>query len=151
MKYIKQPIPNEEYKDWFNYFIYNYDQEVITALHIATRIGNIDIVWLLLNNKKIETDIHSRLYSKSETLSPFNGYFIWNWLLSAKIINIDDNIIYEKDYIDSTSSARTHIKEEDQKTTFVLAAESGYCDIMQFLITQRKDHINHYYYFQKIL
>lgn len=53
------------YKDGYNYYTYNYDLDIMTALLIATRKGNIDIIKLLLNSKEINIEIQSIKYYKS--------------------------------------------------------------------------------------
>ncbi|KAK8867185.1 hypothetical protein M9Y10_010161 [Tritrichomonas musculus] len=44
----KEEPENLEYKDANNYYIYNYDLEIITPLSVAARKGNIDIIKLLV-------------------------------------------------------------------------------------------------------
>ncbi|KAK8838525.1 response to abiotic stimulus [Tritrichomonas musculus] len=149
---------NLEYKDGTNYYIYRYDQEIKTALHVAVQKDNFDIVKLLCHSKKAEFRTESKKFSKSKKNYWFltlvekrpllfeaieNGCIeIARYLLAQKFVDIKDNLIKSEAFIDSHTTAHTHIRNEEHKSPLFAAAESGYSEIIQLLISQEKVDIN---------
>lgn len=139
----------------YNY-IYNYDLEIITALFISVRKGNIDIIRLLLNTKEIGIGDKSKKYYKKSYCSDDEFYTIQEERillheaiesgnvdcvqLLLSLINVDDYSILSKKYtnIDGVSTANIYIKEEEHKKLLILIAELGYSEIMKLLLSQKK-------------
>lgn len=151
-----EELEKDEYKEGKNYYAYNYNLEVMTALSIAARKGNIDIIRLLLHSEKIDFGIKSRKYYKFEYNSCVEymtvlekrsllhdaiecGYIdSVQTVLSLNKVNANDDLIHLETFRDS-STAQIIINNENHKTTLELAAELGYCEIMKFLISQKID------------
>ncbi|KAK8849346.1 hypothetical protein M9Y10_018727 [Tritrichomonas musculus] len=159
--YEEENPKEEEYKEGRNYYIYNYNLDVMTALLIATKKGNIDIIQLLLHSQEIDIGIQFRKYNKSlydfdednfitiiekrsllhEAIESGNVDVI-QILSSLDKVDFNENIIKTESYIDSRSTAHLCLHNESHKTVLVWAAELGYSEIFKFLVNEKHQSIN---------
>lgn len=151
---------HSEYIDECDFDTYRYDLEKVTALHIAARKGNFEIVKLLLHSDKIEIVINSKKYSKSKMFSYFgyithvdekplihevieSGYTeILEFLLTKKYVDINETLILTEDFMDFRSTSHMRLENIEYKTALVAAAELGFIEIMKLLLSQKNASIN---------
>ena len=146
-------------KEKRKYTTYFYDEEKSTILNVSIQKGNIDIIQLLVSQSKIDLKIKStKIYKEIQTsMDDFYEYIliteekallheaiengnieVVQLLLKNKLVNVNDNVLIKKIYIDYCSTANTHYEENYEKTMFHLAIEKGTYEIVKLLLSNSK-------------
>ena len=160
---------NERKEDYYlylqkmtrNYTEYKYDVETSTILNVAARKGNIDIIKLLLNIKKIDVNIKStKMYKKK--YQTFDNYYlpikeertvlheavesgyseVVQLLLKHKTFDVNSALIKTTMYEDVFSTANTRFLKKNEKILLHLAIEKGYIEIIKLLLTNSALDVN---------
>ena len=143
-----------------NYTEYKYDVETSTILNVAARKGNIDIIKLLLNIKKIDVNIKStKLYKKK--YQTFDNYYlpikeertvlheavesgyseVVQLLLNNKTFDVNSALIKTM-YENVLSTANICYLKKKEKILLHLAIEKGYIEIIKLLLSNPTIDIN---------